>query len=262
MCKKTLGLALVFAVGVSSMVNAADFSEAAPTPANEVPETFSWSGFYIGANLGYGFGGDGNISSEGQLGPNIANIATGARPGSVDLDRNGILGGGQIGYNWQAGSFVYGLEADISFTSIDDDQNAVTPQINTGLAQGNVFRSELDYLGTVRARLGYALDRTLFYGTAGVAYGRSKMSVDMFAPNGVLQFTDEERKTNIGYAVGAGVEYAVTSKISLKSEYLYYDLGDDELNVQAIPGTGVAGGYDSEFNNDGHLFRVGLNYRF
>ncbi|AXA43262.1 outer membrane protein [Rhizobium leguminosarum] len=257
---KTVSLTLAVIVAASSLAIAADPFEAAPAP--EAPDTFSWSGFYVGVNAGYGFGADGNISSEGQLGPNIANIATGARPGSVDLDRNGILGGGQIGYNWQAGSFVYGLEADISFTDLDDDRNIVTPQINTGLAQGNVFRSELDYLGTVRGRLGYALDRTLFYGTAGLAYGRSTMSVDMFAPNGVRQFTGEKTGTNVGYAVGAGVEYAVTSKISLKSEYLYYDLGEEKLNVQAIPGTGVAGGYDSKFNNDGHLFRVGLNYAF
>ncbi|MBY3252666.1 porin family protein [Rhizobium laguerreae] len=257
---KTVSLTLAVILAASSLAIAADPFEAAPAP--EAPDTFSWSSFYVGVNAGYGFGGDGDISSGGQLGPNIANMATGARPRSVDLDRNGILGGGQIGYNWQAGSLVYGLEADISFTEIDDDRNIVTPQINTGLAQGNVFRSEFDYLGTVRGRLGFALDRTLFYGTAGLAYGRSTMSVDMFAPNGVRQFTGEKTETNVGYAVGAGVEYAVTSKISLKSEYLYYDLGEEELNVQAIPGTGVAGGYDSKFNNDGHLFRVGLNYKF
>ncbi len=262
MHKNTLTLTLGFIMSAFSVVNAADLLEAAPAPSVEAPETFSWSGFYVGANLGYGFGGDGNISSVGQLGPNIANIATGARPGSVDLDRNGVLGGGQIGYNWQTGALVYGLEADFAFTNIDDNRDIVTPQINTGLAQGNQFSSELDYLGTVRGRLGYAFDRTLFYGTAGLAYGKSTMSVDMFAPNGVRQFTGEKTGTDVGYAVGAGVEYAITNKISLKSEYLYYDLGEEKLNVQAIQGTGVAGGYDSKFNNDGHLFRVGLNYRF
>lgn len=262
MCKTTIGQTLAFIVGLASAANAADFSEADPAFPNEAPAAFSWSGFYVGGNFGYGFSGDGAISSEGQLGPNIANIATGARPGLVDLDRGGALAGAQVGYNWQSGSLVYGIEADLSFAHVTDTQNAVTPQINTGLAQDNVFRSELDYLGTVRARLGYTFDRTLLYGTAGLAYGRNKMSVDMAAPNGVRQFTDEKHETSVGYAIGAGVEYAVTSKISLKSEYLYYDLGKETLNVQAIPGTGVAGGYNSEFDNDGHLFRVGLNYKF
>lgn len=229
---------------------------------NETAVPFNWTGFYIGGNVGYGFGGDGDVTSRGQLGPNIANIATGARPGSIELDRNGLLGGAQIGYNWQIGSLVYGVEGDISLTDLKDKRDFVTSQINTGLAQSNVFSSELEYFGTVRGRAGFALDRTLIYGTGGLAFGKVNSSVSMFDPSGVKQFTDESSDTKVGYAVGAGVEHAVTNNITFKTEYLYYDLGKDRLNVSAIPGTGVAGGYDSTFRNDGHLVRVGLNYKF
>ncbi len=236
--------------------------EQPPVAADNPIGSFSWGGYYVGVNLGYGFGGDGEINSIGQLGPNIANIETGARPGSVDLDRDGVLGGIQTGYNWQSGAFVYGVEADFSFADLKDSGDFVTPQINTGLAQSNVFNSEIDYLGTVRGRLGFALDRTLIYGTGGLAFGETTSSVDMFAPTGVKQFTGENSDTQFGYAVGVGVEHAITERLTLKTEYLYYDLGDETVNVQAIPGTGVAGGYDSTFNNDGHLIRIGLNYKF
>lgn len=241
-------------------VYAADLTRSALAPVDTMVP-LSWTGFYIGANAGYGFGANGNVSTTGQLGPNIANIATGARPGSVDLDRDGFVGGGQMGYNWQMGSVVYGLEADFSGTDLEDRRDIVTGQINTGLAQRNTISSKIDYLGTLRGRTGYAFDRTLIYGTGGLAYGNTTSSFEMFAPNGVKQFTDKQRDTKVGYAIGAGVEYAVTNNISFKTEYLYYDLGMRKLNVQNIPGTGVAGGYDSTFRNNGQLLRVGLNYK-
>lgn len=244
-------------------VYSADLVDTTQVPyMNEGFAPFSWTGFYFGASSGYGIGGDSNVNSKGQLGANIANIATGARPGSVDLQRNGFMGAAQVGYNWQKGSIVYGLEADIAFTNIDDKRDFVTPQIATGLAQSNIVKSELEYLGTVRGRLGYASDRTLLYGTAGLAYGGTRASFDMFAPSGVRQFTDSASDAKFGYAVGAGVEYAVTDHFTLKTEYLYYRLEKEKLNVSAIAGTGVAGGYDSSFRNDAHLLRVGLNYKF
>ncbi len=259
--RKRLLLTAALLIGAAP-VYAADLTPSTPAPVDDTMVPFSWSGFYIGANAGYGFGDNSDVSSTGKPGPNIANIATGARPGSVDLDRNGFVGGGQIGYNWQMGSFVYGLEADFSGTDLKDSRDIVTGQINTGLAQRNTIGSQIDYLGTVRGRLGYAFDRTLIYGTGGLAYGKTTSSFDMFAPNGVKQFTDKQSDTKVGYAIGAGVEYAVTNNISFKTEYLYYDLGKSKLNVDAIPGTGVAGGYNSTFRNNGQLLRVGLNYKF
>lgn len=254
-----LGVALLTA---AAPVYAADLPSRKAAPAYPALTAFSWTGLYAGLHVGYGFGGEQNVSTVGQLGPNIANIATGARPGSVDLDRNGFIGGAQIGYNWQIGSIVYGLETDISYTDLKDIRAIVTPQINTGLAQSNLLNTELKYLGTARARLGYAFDRTLVYATGGLAYGEVENSFDMLAPTGIRQFAGTKSDTKFGYTVGAGIEYAITNTISFKAEYLYYDLGKTKINVAAIPGTGVAGGYTATFRGDGHIVRTGVNYKF
>jgi outer membrane immunogenic protein len=223
---------------------------------------FSWTGFYAGVNAGYGFGGNDNVSTEGQEAPNIANIAGGARPGFVSLDRSGFIGGGQLGYNYQAGQFLAGFETDIAYTDFRDTENVGTTQLVTGLPLNNTFRSRIDYLGTVRGRLGYSWDRTLFYATGGLAYGETKHSVDMFGPTGNTQFSGAQSSVKAGYAIGAGIEYALTDKISAKTEYLYYNLGKDTLNVAVISGSGGRGtGYNSHFEDDGQIVRVGLNYK-
>ncbi|WP_236318685.1 outer membrane protein [Pseudomonas canadensis] len=138
-----------------------------------------------------------------------------------------------------------------------------TAQLNTRLALNNKFESKIKYLGTLRGCFGYAFDHTLVYGTAGLAYGETSQNVDMFGPTGNTQFSDDQSHFKMGYTVGAGIEQAIPKNLSFKTEYLYYDLGEDKLNVAVIPGIGGAGtGYDSKFNNDGQMFRVRLNWKF
>ncbi|MBW1249442.1 outer membrane protein [Pseudomonas tolaasii] len=242
-------------VVASSAVQAADaYSSEGPT---------DWTGFYGGLSAGYGFGGDDDVNTKGQAAPNIANINGGARPGRVNLDRNGLLGGAQVGYNYQFGQWVAGVEADISHTDLQDSRNIGTAQLNTHLALNNKFESKIKYLGTLRGRFGYAFDHTLIYGTAGLAYGETSQSVDMFGPTGNTQFSGDQSHFKMGYTVGAGIEQSITKNLSFKTEYLYYDLGQDKLNVAVIPGSGGAGtGYDSKFKNDGQMLRVGLNWKF
>jgi outer membrane immunogenic protein len=223
-----------------------------------------FSGFYAGVNLGGRVGGQDDVHTVGQAAPNIANIAGGARPGLVRLDRKGILGGGQFGYNYQAGRVVAGLETDFDGIDADDTNTVVTKQLNTGLPLNNTFRSDLQYLGTFRGRLGIVFHRALFYGTGGLAYGETRQRVDMFGPTGgVVQFHGDRSQIQTGYAAGGGVEYPLSRNISVKAEYLYYDLGKETLNVAVIPGSGGAGtGYNSQFRNDGHVVRIGVNYAF
>ena len=232
----------------------------------EVPVSsgaYDWTGFYAGATVGYGFGGQDNVHTKGQAAPNIANIAGGARPGFVNLDRDGMLGGIEFGYNQQFRNFVAGAETDFSFTDFRDTRDIGTRALVGGAALNNRFTSEIDNFGTVRARLGFTYDRALFYATGGLAYGETKQRVDMFGAAGSAQFSGSKDDFKVGYAVGAGVEYAVTERFSLKGEYLYYDLGRSKLDVAVIPGSGGAGtGYDSRFYNNGQIFRVGLNYTF
>jgi outer membrane immunogenic protein len=263
MIKSTLILAAAAAVAATG-ARAADLPMRVKAPYYQAPTIYSWTGFYAGANVGYRFDGDDNVNTEGQAAPNIANIAGGARPGFVPLNRDGFVGGAQIGYNYQIGQFVAGVEADIDYLDSHDSNTVVTSQLNTGLPLANTFSSRLEYLGTVRGRVGYAYDRVLFYATGGFAYGQSDHSVNMLgaASAGDLQFSGRNSQLKTGYAVGAGVEYAVTTNWTVRGEYLFYDLGSDTVDVAVIPGSGGAGtGYNSHYKDDGHILRVGFNYK-
>ena len=232
-----------------------------------VSPAYDWSGFYVGVHAGYTFGEDENISTTGQVAANIANVAGGARPGQVRLDREGFIGGGQAGYNWQlTPNWVVGLETDISYVDIREDTNVVTIPLNGIGTLNNTFRTRMEYFGTVRGRIGYAWDRTLVYATGGLAYADIENSVAFFGPStagGLLQFAGKNRRTEAGYTVGAGIEHAFGSNWSVKAEYLYYDFRDETVNVAVVPGDGGGGtGYNSRFENDGHIVRAGLNYKF
>ena len=236
-------------------------------PVMAAPAYFSWNGFYIGGNVGYGFG-ENDVETEGQVAANVANVVGGARPARVRLEPNGFTGGLQLGYNFQvAGGWVFGFETDINYTDFRDEVTVITTGLAPGLAPNlnNTFRQELEFLGTVRGRVGYAFDRTLFYVTGGLAYGGVNNSVDFTGANGApLQFTGSQRDIRVGYAVGGGIEHAFTPNWSVKLEYLYYDLGrEDAVNVAVIPGSGGGGtGYNSFFDNSGSIVRAGVNYRF
>ncbi|TPJ46733.1 porin family protein [Mesorhizobium sp. B2-7-1] len=210
-----LATALVLATGTAY---AADVLQEAPVAAS-----YDWTGAYIGVNAGGGFG-------TFKLSP------SGGGPGSIDLSASGFLGGIQAGYNWQAGQFVYGVEADFQGADIKGDLSISGPFLET----------KIDWFGTLRARIGYTpVDRFLVYGTGGLAYGHEKIS----APGLDLS------KTKVGWTVGAGAEYAITNNWSLKSEYLYTDLGKATFN----PG---GGGVGVDVKVPFHTVRVGLNYKF
>jgi len=263
MLKKTLLAAAAGLMTVGSAA-AADLPRRGVAPVIVVP-MFTWTGFYVGGHAGYGFSGDDKVTTGGQLPINATNVLGGARPGSVSLDRDGFIGGAQIGYNMQFGQFVAGVEADISYTDFRDRRNFITTPLSGISTLNNSFQTELQYLGTVRGRLGVAFDRLLVYGTGGFAFGQIENSAAFSgpAPASVLQFTGKNDKTRGGYAVGGGLEYAFTNNLTVKGEYLYYDLGSNTVNVAVIPGSGGGGsGYNSRFKTDGHIVRVGLNYKF
>jgi outer membrane immunogenic protein len=237
-----------------------------PPMASFMP--FSWTGFYFGVNAGYGTGDDSPVTTTGQAAINVTNVAAGARPASVDLSPDGFIGGAQIGYNYQVGTFVYGLETDIQYTRFIDRRTVTTTATNGTDRLDNRFTQELEYLGTFRARLGIAADRALFYVTGGLAYGKIDNAVSFTGPlpGANEQFAGGISRTQVGYTVGAGLEYAFTNNLSFKAEYLYYDLGDhDQVNVASVfsfPLSEGGSGYNSRFRNDGHILRGGLNWRF
>ncbi len=210
-------LASVAALGLvaAGAASAADLpSRKGPVAAPVYVPAFTWTGFYVGANAGYGWG---NVNANG-----FANVG--------DLD--GFVGGGQIGYNYQMGPFVLGLEADLQGADLSSGNNLGLLNVKT------------DYFGTVRARVGVAFDRFMPYITGGWAYGNVKTSI----PG--IGFSSDRSHTG-GYAVGAGLEYAVTNNIIAGVEYLYVDLG--EKNIL---------GANTKVGTDFSVVRARLSYKF
>jgi outer membrane immunogenic protein len=198
------------------------------TKAPPLNPPFSWTGFYIGANVG---GAWGNSSD--------TNAFFAATTGNYGI--SGILAGGQVGYNWQFNSFVLGLESDV-------DWSGVRGSTSNGLCVGVTCTTSDSWLGTTRVRLGFAVDHWLFYGTGGVAYGDIKFTD---VPAAVVV---SGTATNVGWTAGGGIEYAFTRNWSVKAEYLYVNLGSAGF---ACPGCGTS---TITFNEN--VFRGGLNYRF
>ena len=274
---KSLLLTTTATLALASAALAADLpARRAPPAPYVVAPVFTWTGFYIGGNAGYAFSDNNRITTTGQAAANITTVALGARPGLVALDQDGFTGGGQIGYNQQIGNFVIGIEADAAYTDLQRTVNAVTtaPAAVGGAAatRNNVFRSSLDYLGTVRGRVGYAWDRVLVYGTGGFAYGDVTHTANFFGPlpANVLQFTGRRSTIETGWAAGGGVEYAMptwnwfgSSAVTLKAEALYYDLGRRTVAVNLVPGSGGVGtGYNSRFETSGVIARAEINFKF
>jgi len=205
------------------------------TPPIVVEEVFSWSGAYIGGFGAYAFG-DREYNDDGALGGDE----------DFDVDSDGGLFGVQVGYDHQINNLVIGVVADIAYSTNEAEETLDIPGIGT--IEGT---SELEYLGTVRGRLGYAVDRTLFYAHGGFAYG--SVSYDV-STNGVdLEIDDEDRS---GYVVGAGVEHAFTDHISGQLEYSFADLGDEEITGDFI------GSGDISEDLQLHTIKAAVNFRF
>ena len=207
--------------------HSADLGGRLPVKASPVAPVpyYAWSGLYLGLNGGGGFGSQVNNDA-------FRGIVT-------SFPNNGGLIGGTVGYNFQTGSTVFGLEGDIDWSGIRGSSGAIN---------GVNYQDYLHWIGTVRGRVGIAFDRFLPFVTGGAAFGGSKDSIN--SPLGVFNGSN----TAAGWTVGAGLEYGITPNVSLKAEYLYVDLG----NTSPIAGDRadlksnmVRGGVNWRFNWDG-----------
>ena len=257
-------MATMWTIGAAS---AADlprpiYTKAPPPP----PPMYNWTGFYVGVNVG-GSWGHQDITGAGS---NILGSFVTTNSNHVD----GVIGGGQIGYNWQgAGSpWVFGLEADIQGSGQKADGTLSAPGgiIPVFVAPPIIvppssvtYADKLDWFGTVRGRIGYAFGdqgRWLPYITGGLAYGENKISGSGTVGNslgGLTPVAFSQSKTDIGWTVGAGIEWAFWDKWSAKLEYLYMDLGDS----QTIALTPVAATLTTNHLTD-NIVRVGANLHF
>jgi outer membrane immunogenic protein len=247
----------------------------APAFAPPPPPAFSWTGFYVGANAGYGWNTGGGheycIDNTGVLdGPSCQILPPGVSGTSVG---HGALVGGQLGYNWQSGNLVYGLETDFdaafirSYTAVDGPfAFAGGPGLGLALPPGVSTSSlDLESLGTFRGRLGYAIaDRLLIYATGGLAYGGVNANSLWTSPSTGTIYLGATSKFRVGWTAGGGLEYALTNNWSAKIEGLYYDLGNVTTIGSEVPVVFLPSGYqhDVSFDVSGAIVRVGLNYKF
>jgi outer membrane immunogenic protein len=272
---KTLAICLVAIVAlIGTPVLAADLNKpvykAAPPPP-PVP-VYSWTGFYVGGNVGYSWGrSNDNLGfSQTDSGNGFVNQAT---FGATDNDNvNGVIGGGQAGFNWQVNNFVYGIETDFQGSGQKGTNNfdgliINSSTLNTGNNPATVTdTTKLDWFGTTRLRAGLAWDRWLVYGTGGVAYGEVKLNgnIQPATQAGFLganaPIVWDQSSTRVGWTVGGGVENAITANWSWKVEYLFMDLGTATANVSGGVGTGSFNGapancYGPPAGNGCNLFR-------
>lgn len=238
--KKTIlaGLALsLLAVGALPAA-AADLSTQpiyrAPTIT---PSYYNWTGFYVGGHVG------GAWSDKDWTQTFPAGLGN-----SASFHADGFIGGGQIGYNWQAGSWVFGLEADASWSG-QSGSGAQTTVL------GWTSATDINWFGTVTGRVGYAWDRVLIYGKGGVALANEDYSQTF----GGLPVSSTNSNA-VGWTVGVGLEYALSDNWSAKIEYNYIDFGKNNLGF-ANPGTPQP---TNAFDVDQTMLVVkfGVNYRF
>ncbi len=271
MIAKTLLVSALLVCVTGAAASAADLPARYAPPAYMPPTAplFTWTGLYAGGTLGGVVDNRSSYALAGVLPANqlVANsYARGTYPSG---HQGGFTGGGQVGANYQLrGGFVIGLEADAAYTDLDHTQDDPVPA-----GAGRVFQTRLNFLGTVRGRVGYAFDRLLLYGTGGFAYGQTDSNVALRnVANTITRFSGSGSELQTGFAVGGGVEYALPSgvffagltsqAVTLKVEYLHYDLGNTNITANSIPAVGTVGAYNARLAVSGDLVRAGLNIKF
>ncbi len=255
--------AMAFTAASAATVLAADLPRPvyykAPPPSP--PPVYSWTGFYLGANFGGGWGHELH---------ELFNGFPGNSEGTFTHDPQGVIGGGQIGYNWQFAPWfawgtgtVLGIEADFQGSGQTSKlDGAFTDPIFGPVTFSGGVEDKLEWFGTVRGRAGIAFDRVLWYGTGGWAFGKAKLDDGTLTSSnagGPIAGTTFNTSNSMdgGWTVGGGVEWAFLDHWSAKVEYLYIDFGT-RSNV-AIPG-GPFIITNAHFTDN--VARGGINYKF
>lgn len=231
-------LLILSATGLAALLTSTSFSLAAdlppPPPPIEIRQSnFDWSGVYVGGYIGVGS-------------DDTAYIVNGG--GDPDLNATGLIGGGMIGYNYQMDDVVFGLEADGSFINTDPVHRELG---------GNQDRVDQDikWMSTVRARLGWARNNTLFYGTAGVAFAKSQLHISNNPPAPLIPVDAKASKNHVGFVVGGGIEHGFSQSLLARLEYQYARFNKKTYSFST--GDTVKTGIDNM-----HMIRAGVAYKF
>jgi outer membrane immunogenic protein len=286
MSRKLLGVISVLSSLIGASVSTA---RAADMPIKVPPAPPSWTGLYLGPQGGGAWGGSVSYTGNDLLSALLASGAVGF-PGSqplvspYSLNRSGPVGGLEAGYNWQAGSnLVLGVEADISLTAVSGTTTGTSNFVIGPISrvQSTTSYQDTEWYGTFRGRLGWlASPNLLVFGTGGLAYGRTSATgteaFNGFAlgigggftfncpTNGGPCFAGAGAAERTGWTAGGGTELRLDAHWSAKVEYLFVNLGTQQLTVSAVaptPGT-TPSSFTAAFRDQMNVVRFGLNYRF
>jgi outer membrane immunogenic protein len=243
---------LAAGIGFASVASAADMPTKAPiykTPT--VASGYSWTGFYLGVNGGYGVGRNpSSLINFTNPAPGTLQIAD-----SWNFDPAGVLGGVQAGYNYQIDRWVIGIEADFQATGQKD---TVCRVCTPGASSFNV-EQKLPWFGTVRGRFGWAAGPVFSYFTGGWAYGQVQTDINL-PIIGLPTTGGATHEFKSGWVIGSGVEAALAGNWTARVEYLYMSLGSTEVPFFNSATGGTRTMVTSDIRN--HIIRAGLNYRF
>ena len=256
MIKKSLLLTTALFLG-AGVAHAADIVDTSVS---------DWSGLYAGIHGGFGSGTfdypmkyseelycpSVDTSCDRPNDPSISDYDFGA-----DITSSGFFGGVQGGWNWVHDSMVLGIEGDIARSDINGELEFYSDTANTTISG----HSTVDWIGTARVRGGFlAMPELLLYATGGLAWGSvsSEYEFDGFGPE-----SDDTTESHMGWTIGGGLEYMITDALSLKTEYLYIDLGEEEiLDYSSSCGKGVICNLSIDQDISFHTIRAGLNWHF
>jgi len=227
----------------------------------QAQEPFSWTGFYIGGNLG-GNWGDYSLSDSADDVTLQVPLKITRRIGVPGFDKSDgeFIGGGQLGYNYQIGAFVLGVEADFQGTSLGASKTSVVttgvlPPFDELTAERKV---ETDWMSSARLRVGFGWHRFLFYATGGAALTEIKVHAnDMYVPGNFSNSSSDEN-TSVGWTVGCGGEWAVSRAVSIGVEYRHSDFGSANYELDDANSTIVARPVNVDFTDDQVVLKVNV----
>ncbi len=223
---------------------------------------YTWTGFYAGVNAGYGWSRA--SSSLEYLFNGVPTPITSGVPDSYRNDSSGFIGGGQVGYNYQISRAVLGIEADLSYSGIRGDNIVNGTTTASGFPFTSTQSQNLKWLATLRGRIGYTPnDALLLYVTGGMAFGRVEDSSRLaFNTVGGTTYFGSNTSTRSGWTIGGGAEYVVSTNLTARLEYLYFDLGSTSVLGIDVTSPGNPFQTHTQLDHNGHIVRLGLNWKF
>ena len=234
---------MAFAIATIAPAQAADMPVKAPMLSPVPVAQWSWTGFYVGINGGAGWGTTNSSIDLAQFGV----------PGTLPIashNENGFIFGGQLGYNYQMGQFVVGVEGDFDWADIKGDAPCLVVL---------TCSAKVRWTADAAARLGIVVDRALIYVKGGAAWADTEYSANLNLLG--LSVSSTASKVRVGAMFGAGLEYAVMRNWSAKLEYNYIDFGKDTIGMPFTVGP-ISATVNTDIDQQVHLIKAGLNYRF